>query len=173
MDLIELPREQWLALRQEFAVAAAQRVEPHLARRAAGEQHPINDFLWDYYPFSTGKFRLWNPGVHTVLLDYASSDGDLPAGFAVADSAARFDLCELPASALNRLRSELVWVRRLLSGTRERAAGFGCFGLHEWAMLLGQSDDEYRHHTLPLRVSQEQIRATIDEIGLRCTHFDA
>jgi hypothetical protein len=38
-------------------------------------------------------------------------------------------------------------------------------------MVLGAED--VRHEKWPLRLSQEQIRATIDEVGLRCTHFDA
>ena len=38
-------------------------------------------------------------------------------------------------------------------------------------MVLDQS--ELRHAQWPLRVSQSQIAATISEVGLRCTHFDA
>jgi hypothetical protein len=58
-----------------------------------------------------------------------------------------------------------------LTRTRERSIRSGCFGLHEWAMVLGAED--VRHEKWPLRLSQEKIRATIDEVGLRCTHFDA
>jgi hypothetical protein len=58
-----------------------------------------------------------------------------------------------------------------LTKTQERSIRSGCFGLHEWAMVLGT--EEVRHEKWPLRLSQEQIRATIDEVGLRCTHFDA
>lgn len=173
MNLLELPREQWLLLRAAHATSAAARVDPHLARRACGERHPIDDFLWDYYPFSTGKFRLWNPGATTLLLGYTRADGDLPTGFVITNRGARCDLSSLTDAALTRLQHEVGWVRRLLSGTRERTAGFGCFGLHEWAMLLGQTQDGYRHQSWPLRVTQEQIAATVDEVGLRCTHFDA
>ena len=50
-------------------------------------------------------------------------------------------------------------------------AATGCFGLHEWAMVLDV--DDVRHTDYPLRVTQHQVRAAIDEVGLRCTHFDA
>jgi hypothetical protein len=49
----------------------------------------------------------------------------------------------------------------------------GCFGLHEWAMVYGLTQGEVRHEDLPLRVSPGTIAATVDEIGLRCTHIDA
>jgi hypothetical protein len=38
-------------------------------------------------------------------------------------------------------------------------------------MVLGQ--EQLRHNSWPLRISQSQIAKTIDEVGLRCTHFDA
>ena len=40
-------------------------------------------------------------------------------------------------------------------------------------MVYGLSQDEVRHPYLPLRVSPETIRRTVDDVGLRCTHIDA
>ena len=37
-------------------------VEPHLARRRAGEKHPVHDFLFTYYAFSPAKLLDWQPG---------------------------------------------------------------------------------------------------------------
>ena len=37
-------------------------VEPHLARRRAGEKHPVHDFLFTYYSFSPAKLLDWQPG---------------------------------------------------------------------------------------------------------------
>lgn len=170
---VELQRAEWLPLQQAHAAATQARVEPHLTRRASGQRHPIDDFLWDYYPFSTGKFRVWNPGVTTVLLNYTAADGALPRGFTIDHVGARFDVNSIPEHTATALHHEIEWVHRLLSGTRNRPSGFGCFGLHEWAMLLGQADSERRHPDWPLRVSHGVIRDTIDTIGLRCTHFDA
>jgi len=33
--------------------------------------------------------------------------------------------------------------------------------------------NEIRHAKVPLRLSSEQIAAAVDDVGLRCTHFDA
>lgn len=174
MALVSLAREQWLELRNEHRAAVALRVEPHLTRRTQGIQHPIDDFLWDYYPFSPGRFSLWNPGVNLRLLDYRHDDGELPNGWQLnADGSAGFAANRLPEKTQQRLTQELTWVSRLLQGTTERKPGFGCFGLHEWAMVLGQADEERRHANWPMRVTGEKVRQTIHDIGLRCTHFDA
>jgi hypothetical protein len=67
----------------------------------------------------------------------------------------------------------LAWIEGLVRTSAQRPARTGCFGLHEWAMVYGLEQDEVRHSSWPLRLSSAQIRTTVDEIGLRCTHFDA
>mgnify|MGYP003557932236 FL=1 len=62
---------------------------------------------------------------------------------------------------------------RILTGTASRPPMTGCFGLHEWAMVYRLTQDEVRHAYLPLRVSPDQVSATVEEVGLRCTHIDA
>lgn len=56
-------------------------------------------------------------------------------------------------------------MRDLLETTSARAPVFHCFGLHEWAMLYRPASAEDRgvdarsvHQTLPLRVSQEEVK---------------
>lgn len=173
-DIVETPAEQWRAARADHHSRVDTWVEPHLARRHRGEKHPIEDFLWDYYPFRPSHLRMWNPGIDACLLDYGDDPTPLPAGFAVdAHGHARFDYTRLSPTHQQRLQQELPWIVRLLKGMRARPAGFGCFGLHEWAMVLGQPDSERRHSSWPMRVSDDQVRTAIDAVGLRCTHFDA
>ena len=95
------------------------------------------------------------------------------AGFVREDNTTVFRVDALDAERKERLAKEIDWVLRLLRNVTDKPARFGCFGLHEWAMVLGQSEDEVRHSGWPLRISPEQVRATINEVGLRCTHFDA
>ena len=173
-NCVETPEPQWRAMRAAHHTLVDTWVQPHLARRQRGEKHPIEDFLWDYYPFRPSQLRMWNPGTDACLLDYGSDPTPLPAGFVVdAQGHAHFDLACVSPTHKQRLRQELLWVVRLLTGMRERPAGFGCFGLHEWAMVLGQADAERRHSSWPLRVSDDEVRTAIDAVGLRCTHFDA
>lgn len=54
-----------------------------------------------------------------------------------------------------------------------RPARFGCFALHEWAMVYGLTQEEVRHRAWPLRVSADEVKEVVGELGLRCTHFDA
>jgi hypothetical protein len=45
-----------------------------------------------------------------------------------------------------------------------------CFGLHEWAMVHRSTDTR---HSIPLRLSEDALAGTVEDIGLRCTHIDA
>ncbi len=59
----------------------------------------------------------------------------------------------------------------MLEGTMARTAAFGCFGLHEWAMVYRA--EEVRHEQWPLRLLPEAIAAVVEENAPRCTHYDA
>src|SRR5690606_31241707 len=61
-------------------------------------------------------------------------------------------------------------IDRMLRRTAARPGEFGCFGLHEWAMVY--RDDEHRH-PVPLRLGQRGTDAVVEAHDLRCTHFDA
>ena len=72
-----------------------------------------------------------------------------------------------------RRRDGLAWVEALVRRSAERPARWGCFGLHEWAMVYGLDQQQVRHESWPLRLSPDEIRDVVDEQGLHCTHFDA
>ncbi|WP_017934084.1 hypothetical protein [Nocardioides sp. Iso805N] len=61
-------------------------------------------------------------------------------------------------------------LRRLLRATASRPASFGCFGLHEWAMVYRA--DETRHPQ-PLRLGASATDAVVDTHRIQCSHFDA
>jgi hypothetical protein len=65
----------------------------------------------------------------------------------------------------------VVWVHRLLESTAGRPAQFGCFGLHEWAMVY--RSDEVRHAAVPLRLGGAGTDAVVESLPIRCSHFDA
>jgi hypothetical protein len=158
-------RDEWRAQRAEFLAHVDTWVAPRLARRAQGHKHPVDDFLWEYYSISPGKLRTWHPG--RAIEGYESDLALLVAGaYEWADGVIRLSPAWLENNA-DAVRTS----HELLTATASRPARGGCFGLHEWAMVLGT--DDVRHSQHPLRVTQDQIRATIDDVGLRCTHFDA
>jgi hypothetical protein len=58
-----------------------------------------------------------------------------------------------------------------LEGIAERPPLYGCFGLHEWAMVY--RTPEVRHARTPLRLAPEAIARVVEAEQLCCTHFDA
>lgn len=61
---------------------------------------------------------------------------------------------------------------QVLTTTRDRAANFGCYGMHEWAMVFGGHD--VRHAEIaPLRLRQDQVDAFVKSRPMTCSHFDA
>ena len=143
-------------------------MDARLARRSVGRKHAVDDFLFDYYPFSPAKLLIWHPGFG-VTLEGAEADRYLTSsGYRQVDCGVTADILWL-SNKLPRLDMAI----RILSGTISRQPVMGCFGLHEWAMVYGLTQDQVRHEDLPLRVAPETISATVDAIGLRCTHFDA
>jgi len=78
-----------------------------------------------------------------------------------------------PAAFPARRRDFILWLRTLLAATRDRAPAFGCFGLHEWAMVYRQTADEVRHNQYPLRFPPDELARMVESQPVRCSHFDA
>ena len=129
---------------------------------------PVEDFLFDYYPYSPAQLRRWSPGHGRVLRGATFEDFPERPGFHPGRDGIAVDVSTVPA-----VGRRLSWVREVLRRTADRPAAFHCFGMHEWAMVHGAEQGEVRHSSLPLRVTPDDVRRTVDEVGLRCTHFDA
>lgn len=66
------------------------------------------------------------------------------------------------------------YVRDLLSATASRPGTFGCFGLHEWAMVYRDREaGRDQRHPLPLRLGHAGTDAVVEANPVRCSHFDA
>nr|WP_246324189.1 3-methyladenine DNA glycosylase [Petropleomorpha daqingensis] len=140
----------------------------HRARKAAGERHAIEDFLFEYYNTRPSLLRRWHPGPGVVL-----EPGSAPAPHAGwrwyrtdADGAVTLDLATFLADRGDTVR----FVHRLLTATASRSLFTGCFGLHEWAMVYRQQE---HRHPLPLRLGQAGTDAVVEAHPIRCSHFDA
>ena len=167
MTIQILSPDLWHTLRDDHQAKVLPWITPRLERRSRHESHPVDDFLFEYYPISTNKLLTWHPGFGISLQAIEDEVEAFPSGsYEFVDSKIQIQsewLAKNQEAASNLLN--------FLTNTQERPIRSGCFGLHEWAMVLGT--EEVRHEKWPLRLSQDQIRATIDEVGLRCTHFDA
>ena len=160
--------EDWIPLAQAYTA----RVEPWIAgrrqRAPRGEKHAVEDFLFDYYPYSPSKLATWHPGYGVTLEGPQAQRYLALAGYrAVADGVAA------DADWLGPRRERLDQTIAILQATGRRPPLRGCFALHEWAMTYRLSQVELRHAYLPLRVSPDVVASTVEEVGLRCTHLDA
>jgi len=54
-----------------------------------------------------------------------------------------------------------------------RPANFGCFGMHEWAMVYRLGEDQTRHAAYPLRLGPGGTDEVVETHRIACSHFDA
>ncbi len=135
----------------------------HQERAARSIAHPVEDFLFEYYWARVTHLARWSPGIG-VVLEGDVTDLDLP--LKSVDGGHTLDLSG-PADR----RQRLARTRDLLARTVDRTPSYGCFGLHEWAMV--HRADQVRHPQLGLRLADDDVAAVVEERGVRCTHFDA
>jgi hypothetical protein len=166
--MIVLEPGQWRPLAAAHEERADALTAAHRVRAARGEKHPIDDFLFTYYSCKPAVLRRWHPGGGVDLAGAAAS-GRAEWRWYVAgrdEGSLRVDAAGFLAE-----RALLVQgVERIVRSALERPAAFGCFGLHEWAMVYRQDD---HRHAVPLRLGQADTNAVVDAHDLRCTHFDA
>lgn len=161
---VTLPRDVWEPRR----LAHQERVRPWVAdrvgrmRRAA--KHPVYDFLFEYYAFRPAHLERWSPGVGVRL--EAAETSDWPQWFRTCGGGMGLSASAFPRHRLDYLR----WAIRYLETTQNREPIYGCFGLHEWAMVYRE---EQIRHRVPLRLTRDETDSVVENGALRCTHFDA
>lgn len=161
-----LVRDEW----EPVAAAHREAVEAELAdvihRRDRGLKHPVDDFLFQYYNLRPSQLMQWHPGVGVTVEDDGSWG---PPMYEVREGAARLDVRHFMAKRGNTVTS----VGALLRATLDREPRFGCFGMHEWAMVYRLGEGETRHPHLSLRFPPEQLAEIVESVGCRCSHYDA
>jgi len=140
-----LSRPDWQSREREHQLRADAFTRVYRKRAGTTVTHPVDDFLFTYYPLRPGLLRRWHPGAGVILEgaaatersgwrwyrthpgvtdDHLSGDGLSGAGLSV--DAAAF---------VARNERSIRFIVSLLSATADRRANLGCFGLHEWAMV--------------------------------------
>jgi hypothetical protein len=152
--------------KDEWQALAATHLDRAAALLAERDRNPVEDFLWTYYATRPIHLTTWHPGAHVTLED--GHEYRERRGYQVTADGARVD----PAFISMR-RQMIEETRALLVATHQRTAQHGCFGMHEWAMVYGLSDEQIRHAQWPLRFSREENMRIVDELGVRCSHYDA
>ena len=167
-SLVVLSREEWRAQESAHADRADALTRGHRERAARREAHPVEDFLFTYYSYKPAVLRRWHPGEGVELTDASTAPrgqwrwyrpGAAPGSIVADGGAFRAERGALVAN-----------IGTILRATHARAPGFGCFGLHEWAMVYRQRE---HRHPVPLRLGQAGTDAVVEAHELKCTHYDA
>lgn len=162
-----LPAHVWHTRQLAHQKRAQEFTAPHLQRRAQGKKHAIEDFLFTYYSYKPAQLARWHPGAGVTLQNcteratwrYYRQDGN--------DT-------QVDLHAYFQIRAQTVdFIEQLLRNTLERTPNFGCFGLHEWAMVYRLTPEQLRHSALPLRLGHAASDKVVDGHRIMCSHFDA
>lgn len=163
---------EWRARAAAHTARAVGHTLPARKRRDHGVPHPVEDFLFQYYPYPFVLLENWQPGIG-VALEWAELESPAPLVFSerhysLSDGVLSADPGRLSAKERERLK----WMAALLAATRERTPNFACHGLHEWAMVY--RGKTVRHEkTTPLRLPQGEIDTLVESRAICCSHHDA
>jgi hypothetical protein len=163
-----LTMQEWNQRAREHLAIVSPLADDFLRRRGLGLKHPVYDFLFTYYSFSPAKLKQWVPsfeemlcvGEETPFSDY---------WFEVKEGVLRLNPERLQGQALVLLE----FVEELCRTLLDRTPRFGCFGLHEWAMVYRLTPEEIRHSGVTLRLPTEELARFVESQNLCCTHYDA
>ncbi|GAB2691158.1 hypothetical protein GCM10027071_00480 [Microbacterium marinum] len=163
---LRLSRAEWSAR----AAAHEQRADALTAGRRArvqrGQTHPVDDFLYTYYSYKPGLLRKWHPGREVALMDAADAPHAAWRWYRVDGESVVVDVDAFLTEKEPLVRA----IRGILTSTLNRIGSYGCFGMHEWAMVYR---DRETRHPVPLRLGHSGTNAVVESHDLRCTHIDA
>ncbi len=166
-----LERKVWQQLESDHQLQVDDLTADHRCRRAEKRFHPVEDFMFTYYPFRPSQLRRWHPGAGVGLWD-APERAEWRFHRTVAVPGSHRVAVTADSGQFSAAHGRTVaFIETLLGTTATAAPQFGCFGLHEWAMVF-QVDDR-RHESWPLRLGRDATDDVVRKHQIRCSHFDA
>lgn len=162
-----VPERRWVKQKRTHENLLSEFLDPYLMGRSRQEKDPVLDFLFEYYPFRPSQLKRWSPGIGTVLETGENSDLPEVSELSSGNGFAWLNPDCFPEKRISSAR----WILDLLQNSSQRKPFFGCFGMHEWAMVY--KADRVRHQQIPLRLTDKEIAGFVESRPLLCTHFDA
>lgn len=162
-----LTQTEWQARKSDHEESLGSFLDPYLEKRSRQQKDPVLDFLFEYYTFRPSHLQRWSPGAGSILQVDQNSALPEHSELVIDGDIASLDLKLFPEKRVSSLK----WTIGLLRKSGSRKPFFGCFGMHEWAMVYRA--DRVRHEQLPLRLSDDKIAEVVESRPLLCTHFDA
>ena len=169
--MIRLSLQDWTTKEHSHHALVSPMADDFLSRRSLGIKHPVYDFLFTYYSFSPSKLKHWVPSFEEELAIEENSKlpSFNPYWFEISNHTLKLNSKRLQGQAL----SLVAFIEELCLAVMERTPRFGCFGLHEWAMVYRLPPEELRHHGYHLRISHDELAKFVESQNLCCTHYDA
>jgi hypothetical protein len=165
--MISLAENDWHESRAKHEARVRGWIKPRLERSARHERDPVEDFLFEYYPYRPAKLLRWHPGIDVELQGETAREYLSCKDYHETQQGVAVSVWQLSAARIQSIR----WIDNMLRQTANRAGVFGCFGLHEWAMVY--QAESIRHRACPLRVTAAEIAEVVHSLRIRCTHYDA
>lgn len=164
-----ISHEEWTQRAHAHALLVSPIAEAFLKRRDCRKKHPVHDFLFTYYPFSPTKLKEWVPSFEEELCIEGPEPFSRLSWFIKEGNTVRLNVDRMQGS----IRPLASFIATLCDAILEKSPRFGCFGLHEWAMVYRLSKEELRHADYSLRLSPEELATFVESQTLCCTHYDA
>lgn len=147
--------------------------DAYLKRRDHQQKHPVHDFLFTYYNCSPHKLKQWVPSYNEELYMTPQLLQEYPwlseSWFCVRHDMLSYDFQRIK----NKVKELATFVAQLCKNISQRVPRFGCYGLHEWAMVYQLPSEDIRHHTHRLRIHSDELTHFVQSQTLCCTHYDA
>lgn len=162
-----IPETEWKAEKKAHEQRVDALIDDYLEARSRQEKNPVMDFLFEYYAFRPSNLRKWSPGID-VTLSFSGFE-DLPevSEMTIENNTAFVDPTLFPEKRISSLK----WMLGMLENTQQSRPSFGCFGMHEWAMVY--KSENPRHSQVPMRMEPDELAEFVESRPLLCTHFDA
>lgn len=168
-----LPYSIWGSRAKAHAALVSPYTDAFIKRRVARLSHPVHDFLFTYYTCSPSKLKQWVPSFEEAIETIPSLQTEFSwineEWFHLEGNFLRLRKERQPPHLLSLAR----FVATLCKNISERPSRFGCFNLHEWAMVYKSSPEEIRHQGYKLRLSPQELADFVKSQTLCCSHYDA
>lgn len=173
LSISQLAVNTWTAKAKHHVAFVGPYADAFLKRRSLAIKHPVHDFLFTYYACSPQKLKQWVPAVNehlTIESDYCVEYPWLNSHwFSILGDDIFLNKDHIPMNT----RALAKFIAELCENIMERTPRFGCFGLHEWAMVYKVSPESIRHKGYRLRLPSEELETFVSQQSICCSHYDA
>ena len=172
-SLPPLSVETWTSRAKKHLTLVGPLADAFLKRRAFGLKHAVHDFLFTYYRCSPLKLKQWVPSFEEDLIISVSMRSEYPW---LSDSwfCLKENILSLRRENIHENILVLAkFIDDLCANILQKTPRFGCFGLHEWAMVYKLSPETLRHKSHRLRLNPQDLANFVESQTICCSHYDA